>query len=63
MEPKKTGQNVVNKIKKDPTNVAMQDLLAKLKKQYDDAEELDPNREMPKNTFKTDNKMKIKLIV
>jgi hypothetical protein len=62
MEQERTGQKVVNLIKKDPTNVAMQNLLAKLKKQYDDAEELDPNREMPKNTLKTENtKMKSKL--
>lgn len=62
MEQERTGQKVVDLIKKDPTNVAMQNLLAKLKKQYDDAEELDPNREMPKNTLKTDNtKMKSKL--
>jgi hypothetical protein len=62
MEQEKTGQKVVNLVKKDPTNVAMQNLLTKLKKQYDDAEELDPNREMPKNTFKTENtKMKSKL--
>jgi hypothetical protein len=62
MEQERTGQKVVNLIKKDPTNVAMQNLLAKLKKQYDDAEELDPDREMPTNTFKTENtKMKSKL--
>jgi membrane protein involved in colicin uptake len=62
MEQERTGQKVVNLIKKDPTNIAMQNLLAKLKKQYDDAEELDPNREMPTNTFKTENtKMKSKL--
>jgi hypothetical protein len=62
MEQERTGQKVVNLIKKDPTNVAMQNLLAKLKKQYDDAEELDPNHEMPKNTLKTENtKMKSKL--
>ena len=62
MEQERTGQKVVNLIKKDPTNIAMQNLLAKLKKQYDDAEELDPDREMPKNTFKTENtKMKSKL--
>ena len=60
MEPKRTGQKVVDLIKKDPTNVGMQKLLDKFKQQYDDAEGLDPNRKMPKNTFKTDNKMKIK---
>lgn len=62
MEQERTGQKVVDLIKKDPTNISMQNLLAKLKKQYDDAEELDPDREMPKNTLKTDNtKMKSKL--
>jgi membrane protein involved in colicin uptake len=62
MEQGKTGQKVVDLIKKDPTNISMQNLLAKLKKQYDDAEELDPDREMPINTFKTENtKMKSKL--
>jgi len=40
----------------------LSDLHKKLEKQYDDAEELDPNREKPKNTFKTENtKMKSKL--
>jgi hypothetical protein len=62
MEQERTGQKVVNLIKKDPVNISMQNLLAKLKKQYDDAEELDPDREMPTNTFKTENiKMKSKL--
>ena len=62
MEQERTGQKVVNLIKKDPANISMQNLLAKLKKQYDDAEELDPDREMPTNTFKTENtKMKSKL--
>jgi hypothetical protein len=62
MEQERTGQKVVNLIKKDPVDISMQNLLAKLKKQYDDAEELDPDREMPKNTFKTENiKMKSKL--
>lgn len=49
-------------MKQDPVDKSMQDLLAKLKAQYDKDEELDPNREMPKNTFKTENKkMKNKL--
>ena len=62
MEQERTGQKVVDLIKKDPTNTAMQKLLAKLKADYDKGEELDPNREMPKNTFKTENiKMKNKL--
>ena len=62
MEQNKTGAGVVNKIKQDPVNKSMQSLLAKLKAQYDKDEELDPNREMPKNTFKTENKnMKNKL--
>jgi hypothetical protein len=62
MEQEKTGQRVVDLIKKDPTNIAMQKLLAKLKADYDEGEELDPNREMPKNTLKTENtKMKNKL--
>ena len=62
MEQERTGQKVVDLIKKDPADVSMQNLLAKLKKQYDDAEELDPDREMPTNTFKTENtKMKSKL--
>lgn len=59
MEQKRTAADLV---KKDPTHLSMQDLLAKLKAQYDKDEELDPNREMPKNTFKTENKkMKSKL--
>lgn len=59
MEQKRTAADLV---KKDPTHLSMQDLLAKLKAQYDKDEELDPNREMPKNTFKTENKnMKNKL--
>jgi hypothetical protein len=62
MEQKRTGQNVIDLIKKDPTNIAMQKLLAKLKADYDKGEELDPNREIPTNTFKTENtKMKSKL--
>jgi hypothetical protein len=62
MEQERTGQKVVDLIKKDPTNTAMQKLLAKLKADYDEGEELDPNREMPKNTLKTENtKMKSKL--
>jgi hypothetical protein len=62
MEQERTGQRVVDLIKKDPTNIAMQKLLAKLKADYDKGEELDPNREMPTNTFKTENtKMKSKL--
>jgi predicted nucleic acid-binding Zn-ribbon protein len=62
MEQERTGQKVVDLIKKDPTNIAMQKLLAKLKADYDEGEELDPNREMPKNTLKTENtKMKSKL--
>ena len=56
MEQNKTGASVVNKIKQDPVDKSMQSLLAKLKAQYDKDEELDPNREMPKNTFKTENK-------
>lgn len=59
MEQKRTAADLV---KKDPTHLSMQNLLAKLKAQYDKDEELDPNREMPKNTFKTENKnMKNKL--
>jgi len=59
MEQKRTAADLV---KKDPTYLSMQNLLAKLKAQYDKDEELDPNREMPKNTFKTENKnMKNKL--
>ena len=59
MEQKRTAADLV---KKDPTHSSMQNLLAKLKAQYDKDEELDPNREMPKNTFKTENKnMKNKL--
>jgi hypothetical protein len=62
MEQERTGQKVVDLIKKDPADISMQNLLAKLKKQYDDAEELDPDREIPTNTFKTENtKMKNKL--
>ena len=62
MEQERTGQRVVDLIKKDPTNIAMKKLLAKLKADYDEGEELDPNREMPKNTLKTENtKMKSKL--
>jgi hypothetical protein len=57
MEQKRTAADLV---KKDPTHLSMQDLLAKLKAQYDKDEELDPNREMPKNTFKNPN-MKNKL--
>jgi len=49
-------------MKQDPVDKSMQDLLAKLKAQYDKDEELDPDREMPKNTFKKENKnMKNKL--
>jgi len=49
-------------MKQDPVDKSMQDLLAKLKAQDDKDKELDPNRKMPKNTFKTENKkMKNKL--
>jgi len=49
-------------MKQDPVDKSMQYFLDKLKAQDDKDKELDPNREMPKNTFKTENKkMKNKL--
>ena len=45
----------------DPVDKSMQDLLKKFKDAIDKEDELDPNREMPKNTFKTNNEMKNKL--
>jgi len=62
MEQKRTGAKVVDLINKSGLQKGMDKLKGELESAWEKDNDLDPNREKPKNTFKTENKkMKSKL--